>query len=228
VRGFGLKHFMVDISLLKGYNLIMDKQIKRFAFIDVCNTTNTTEKLHNFVIDWHKLMDFLKEQWNCEKVFFYAGIEIGDTNMEQEYLELKKIGYEMRTKPTMSYKRRPKTVSMACSECGELNTRNIPMGYEKKSNCDSELTVDAIDFAESGMEMCIFTGDGDFKYLIERLVAKGVSIKVVSSNAEQPSPVKSRRLSSRLKELFRKPEVNLIEINDLKERIEKTIESSEG
>lgn len=205
----------------------MDKEKKRFAFIDVYNTTNTTEKLHNFVIDWYKLIDYLKEQWNCEKVFFYAGIEIGDTNTEQEYLELQKIGYEMRTKPTMSYKRKDKTVKMICSKCGESNTKNIPMGYDKKSNCDSELTVDTLELAESGTEMCIFTGDGDFKYLIERLVEKGVSIKIVSSNVK-PSPVINRRFSSRLRELLKKPEVNLIEINNLKERIKKTIENSEA
>lgn len=216
----------IDARLLKEYYLIMDKKKKRFAFIDVYNTTNTTEKLHNFVIDWYKLYDYLKRQWNCEKVFFYAGIEIGDINTEQEYLELKKLGYKMQTKPTMSYKRRDKIVKIICSNCGDANTKNISMGYEKKSNCDSELTVDALELAKPDVEMCIFTGDGDFTYLIERLVEKGVSVKLVSSNAK-PFPAMNRRFSSRLRELLKKPEVNLIEINNLKERIEKTIEGSE-
>jgi len=61
----------------------MDKMKKRFAFIDVYNTANTTERLHNFVIDWVKLYDYLKNKWLCEKVFFYAGIEIGDSNKEE-------------------------------------------------------------------------------------------------------------------------------------------------
>lgn len=210
----------VDISPPKEYYLIMDKKKRRFAFIDVYNTTNTTEKLHNFVIDWYKLYDYLKRQWNCEKVFFYAGIEIGDINTEEEYLELKNLGYEMRTKPIMSYRRKDKTINMICSNCGESNTKNMFMGYDKKFNCDSELTTDVLELAELDVEMYIFTGDGDFTYLIEKLVEKGVSIKLVSSNAK-PSLTINRRFSSRLRELLKKPEVNLIEINNLKERIEK-------
>ena len=204
----------------------MNKGKRRFAFIDVYNTTNTTEKLHNFVVDWYKLYAFLKEKWNCEEIFFYAGIEIGDTNIEKEYLELKKLGYKMQIKPTISYKRKDKTIKMICSKCGEANTKKVFMGYNKKSNCDSELTVDALELAKAGVEMCIFTGDGDFTYLIERLVKKGVSIKIVSSNAK-PSPTINRRFSSRLKELLKKDEVNLIEINNLKEKIKKTVEVSE-
>ena len=85
-----------------------NKAKKRFALIDVYNTANTTEKLHNFVIDWVKLFGYLKDKWECEKVFFYAGIEIGDSNTEEEYKLLEKLGYEMKTKTTMSYKRNRK------------------------------------------------------------------------------------------------------------------------
>jgi uncharacterized LabA/DUF88 family protein len=205
----------------------MDGRKKRFAFIDVYNTKNTTEELHNFIIDWNKLYDYLKRQWNCEKVFFYSGIEIGDTNTEQEYLELKKLGYEMQIKPVMSYRRRDKIIKIICSNCKEVNTKNVAMGYDKKSNCDSELTVDTLGLATPGIEMCIFTGDGDFAYLIERLVEKGVSVKLVSSNARL-SRIGNRRFSSRLRNLLKKPGIDLIEINNLKERIEKIVENSEN
>lgn len=204
----------------------MDKAKKRFAFIDVYNTVNTTERLHNFVIDWTRLYGYLKNKWHCERIFFYAGIEMGDSNTEDEYASLGKLGYEMKTKPTMSYKRKDKPVKIICSKCGEENTKNISMGYDKKSNCDSELTVDALELAHSNTEMLIFTGDGDFAYLIKRLVEKGVSVQLVSSNT-RPSAFVGRRFSSRLRELLKNKEANLIEINNWREKIKKVIETSE-
>jgi uncharacterized LabA/DUF88 family protein len=202
-----------------------NKAKKRFALIDVYNTANTTEKLHNFVIDWTKLYNYLKDRWECEKVFFYSGIEIGDSNTEEEYKLLEKLGYEMRTKTTMSYKRKDKTISIVCSNCGQENTKSIPMGYDKKSNCDSELTVDALELAQPETEMLIFTGDGDFTYLIKKLIEKGVSVRLVSSKA-RPSPSAPRRFSYKLTEMLRKKEVDLIEINSWKEKIKKIIETS--
>ena len=201
----------------------MDKTKKRLAFIDVYNTANTTEKLHNFVIDWAKLYDYLKNKWNCEKIFFYAGIEIGDSNTEEEYASLKKLGYEMQTKLTMSYKRKDKAIKIICSKCSAENTKSVSMGYDKKSNCDSELTVDTLELAQPNTEMFLFTGDGDFAYLIKKLIEKGVSVKLVSSNVK--SSTSNRRFSSRLRELLRIKEVNLIEINNLRERIKKVVEA---
>lgn len=49
----------------------MNDSVKKFAFIDFHNTDGTTKKLHGFYIDWIKLYEFLKKDWNCEKVFCY-------------------------------------------------------------------------------------------------------------------------------------------------------------
>ena len=208
---------------MKLYYLVMDRKKRHFAFIDVYNTANTTEQLHNFVIDWGKLYSFLKDKWACEKIFFYAGIEIGDINTEEEYILLGKLGYEMQTKPIMSYKRKDKSIQIRCSKCGEINARKISMGYDKKSNCDSELTVDAFELAEPNTEMLIFTGDGDFAYLIGKLVEKGASVKLVSSN-KKPVSSPNRRFSSRLRELLKDKDIDLIEINNWKKKIEKEVE----
>ena len=200
----------------------MSERKKHFAFIDVYNTINTVEQLHNFVIDWVKLYGYLKKRWSCEKIFFYAGIEIGDVNTEKEYASLDTLGYEMQTKTTMLYRRKDKPVTIKCSKCGEINTRNIPMGYDKKSNCDSELTVDVLELAEPNTEMLIFTGDGDFAYLMEKLVEKGASVKFISSNKKDA--YNNRRLSRRLRKLTGNKDVHFIEINSWKKRIEKEIE----
>ena len=132
----------------------------------------------------------------------------------------------MKTKPTMAYKRKDKPVKIICSKCGEENTKNISMGYYKKSNCDSELTVDTLELAQPNTEMLIFTGDGDFAYLIKKLVEKGISVKIVSSNMK-PSVSVSRRFSSRLRDLLKNKEAKLIEINSWREKIKKVVEVSE-
>lgn len=199
---------------------------KRFAFIDVYNTTNTTERVHNFVIDWIKLYHFLEDRWKCEKIFFYSGIEIGDLNTEKEYKSYEELGYEMKIKPIMSFKRPDKTIHIICSNCRQENTKIVPMGYNKKSNCDSELTVDALELVQPETEMLFFTGDGDFTYLIKKLVEKGVSISVISSMAKEIQ-THNRRFSKSLRDMIKKREIDFIEINNLREVIKKTVEISE-
>jgi hypothetical protein len=58
--------------------IIVELKPARYAFIDVQNTEGTVSQMLGFVIDWHKLCHYLKDHWNCEKVFFYSGIQRGD------------------------------------------------------------------------------------------------------------------------------------------------------
>ena len=62
------------------------------------------------------------------------------------------------------------------------------MGYNRKSNCDVDLTVDAMEEAGPGKEFFIFTGDGDFEYLIRKVVEKSTKVYIVSSNAGLRKP----------------------------------------
>ena len=50
-----------------------NNKIIRYAFIDVQNTEATVSQLLGFVIDWQKMYQYLKKEWNCEKIFFYSG-----------------------------------------------------------------------------------------------------------------------------------------------------------
>ena len=140
--------------------------MKRFAFIDVQNTASTTRKLLGFIIDWHKLCEYLKDKWHCEKVFFYSGINEGDTETAKEFDFLSRNGCIVKAKTVFAYKRPDKTISIKCVECGKENVEIVDMGYNRKSNCDVDLTVDAMEEAGPGKEFFIFTGDGDFEYLI--------------------------------------------------------------
>ena len=77
---------------------------KRYAFIDVQNTASTTRKLLGFLIDWEKLCAYLKDKWKCEKVFFYSGIDEGDTETAKEFEKLSSNGCIVKSKTVYSYK----------------------------------------------------------------------------------------------------------------------------
>jgi len=198
----------------------------RCAFIDVQNTASTTQKLLGFVIDWHKLCNYLIEDWKCEKVFFYSGIDDGDAETSKEFELLKNSGCIVRAKTVFSYKKPDKKIHIKCSDCGREMVEVVDMGYNKKSNCDVDLTVDAMEMAGLNSEFLIFTGDGDFEYLIRKVVERGTKVYIISSNAGERKPgINTKRFSTKLKELINenRGKINLINIDSWKFKIKKDI-----
>lgn len=199
-------------------------EAKRFAFIDVQNTASTTRKLLGFIVDWQKLCAYLNDKWKCEKVYFYSGIDEGDAETAKEFDSLSKNNCIVKVKTVFSYKRPDKTISIKCIGCGKENAEVIDMGYNRKSNCDVDLTVDAMEEAGPDKEFLIFTGDGDFDYLIRRVIEKGTKVYVISSNAGIKKPgINTRRLSTKLKELIKEfpKKVYFINIDNWKIKIKK-------
>jgi len=208
----------------------MDSNIKnptRYAFIDVQNTEATVSQLLGFVIDWKKMYEYLKKEWNCEKIFFYSGIAEGDDEKASEYLQLKTLGYEMQPKTYKIYKNPDKLIKIICSKCSNQIDYTINGGVRWKSNCDAELSVDATNLAKEGLEFIIFTGDGDFEYVIKNAIEKGVKVYVVSS------PKKIRitaryyisRFSTKLRDLIaeKKDSVFFVDISLWRLKIKKDI-----
>ena len=58
-----------------------------------------------------------------------------------------------------------------------------------KGNMDIELAVDAMEIAGSIDHMVLFSGDGDFRSLVEAVQRKGVRVTVVSTVSTQPPMV---------------------------------------
>lgn len=193
---------------------------KRYAFIDVYNTDNTTRHILGFEIDWEKLYDFLKNRWHCEKVYFYAGIEFGDEETTALYDHLEKLGYEMRTKTTMFYKRKGILHEFVCSKCGNKEFQKIEMGHQKKSNCDVDMTLDIVLNARSGNELWIFTGDGDFVPVIKYAVNNGNKVKIISNTCTKQKPAQ-KRFSNKLRELFKLDPITCVNINTWRNLIKK-------
>ncbi|MGY3075880.1 uncharacterized LabA/DUF88 family protein [Bradyrhizobium sp. LM6.10] len=51
---------------------------------------------------------------------------------------------------------------------------------------DIELAVDAMELAEHIDQMVLFSGDGDFRSLVEAVQRRGVRVTVISTIASQP------------------------------------------
>lgn len=79
-----------------------------------------------------------------------------------------------------------------------------------KGNIGIELAVDAIDLASCVDHIVIFSGDGDFRPLVESLQRKGVRVSAVSSIRTQPSMVSDD---------LRRQVDNFIELDELREVI---------
>ncbi len=200
--------------------------MRRYAFIDVANTKGSANLL-GFQIDPQRLYDYLcNEKWSCGEVFWYAG-RIRNEKNEKAREKIERIGYKIQDKDTHFHKKHAH-LEGACPKCGEpvvLDGRNHRM---PKANCDVELTIDALERASPESEILLFTGDGDFHYLIKKLVEKGSRVRVFSTNKQDWDG--SYRFSTRIKDLLseyersetrKKGEVTFTELNNLRNRIGK-------
>jgi hypothetical protein len=79
-----------------------------------------------------------------------------------------------------------------------------------KGNMDIELAVDVLEMAEHLDHIVLFSGDGDFRRLVEAVQRKGVRVTVVSTVRSQPSMVAD--------ELRRQSDI-FIDIFDLQDEI---------
>ncbi|MEM7775985.1 MAG: NYN domain-containing protein [Pseudomonadota bacterium] len=147
-------------------------QQERLAiFIDGANLYAATKAL-NFDIDYKRLLSFFRQKCQLVRALYYTAIA-----EEQEYSSIRPLidwldynGYTMVTKPTKEY--------------------TDSMGRRKvKGNMDIELTVDAMRLARSLDHVVIFTGDGDFRALVETLQAEGKRVSIVSTLQTQPPMV---------------------------------------
>jgi len=94
-----------------------------------------------------------------------------------------------------------------------------------KSNCDVDLTVDAMLLVDIATEFLLFTGDGDFEALIIYAMEHGVHVHIVSNTRRDEFG--DKRFSTRLQNLLEeeissgKRRSSFIDINDWKQSIKK-------
>ena len=137
-------------------------------FIDGANLYATAKSL-GFDIDYKRLLKLFSGQGQLIRALYYTAIA-----EDQEYSSIRPLidwldynGYTMVTKPTKEF-------------TDAAGRRKI------KGNMDIELAVDAMELAEHLDHIVLFSGDGDFRSLVEALQHKGKRVSVVSTLATQP------------------------------------------
>ena len=137
-------------------------------FIDGANLYSTAKAL-GFDIDYKRLLKEFQGHGTLVRAFYYtAVIEDQEFSAVRPLLDwLSYNGFTVVTKPTKEF--------------------TDPNGHRKvKGNMDIELAVNAMELAESVDQIVLFSGDGDFRSLVEAVQRRGVRVTVVSTISSQP------------------------------------------
>ena len=140
-------------------------------FIDGANLYAAARSL-GFDVDYKKLLGVFSSRGYLVRAFYYTAL-IED----QEYSPLRPLvdwldynGYTLVTKPTKEF--------------------TDAMGRRKiKGNMDIELAIDVLEMAEHLDHVILFSGDGDFRRLVEAVQRRGLRVSVVSTIKSSPPMV---------------------------------------
>lgn len=147
---------------------MLDNREKIALFIDGANLYATSKSL-GFDIDYKRLLQEFQTRGYLLRAYYYTAL-IED----QEYSSIRPLidwldynGYKVVTKPTKEF-------------YDSSGRRKI------KANMDIELAVDAMELADTIDHMVLFSGDGDFRRLVEAVQRKGKKVSVISTLQTQP------------------------------------------
>ncbi len=162
-------------------------------FIDGSNLYAAARTL-GFDIDYKRLLDHFKSQGRLMRAYYYTAL-VDD----QEYSPIRPLvdwldynGYTMVTKPTKEF-------------------TDAATGRRKvKGNMDIELAVDMMEMAPHMDHAVLFSGDGDFRRLIESVQRNGVRVSVVSTIRTSPPMIADE---------LRRQADDFIDLDDLRDAI---------
>jgi uncharacterized LabA/DUF88 family protein len=137
-------------------------------FIDGANLYSAARSL-GFDIDYKRLLDLFAGKGRLIRAFYYTALL-----EDQEYSPIRPLvdwldynGYTLVTKPAKEF-------------TDSAGRRKV------KGNMDIELAVDMMEMVDRVDHVVLFSGDGDFRSLIEAVQRKGVRASIVSSIRTQP------------------------------------------
>lgn len=140
-------------------------------FIDGANLYAAARSM-GFDIDYKRVLEVFAGKGHLIRAFYYTALM-----EDQEYSPIRPLvdwldynGYTMVTKPTKEF-------------TDASGRRKI------KGNMDIELAIDVMEMAEHLDHIVLFSGDGDFRRLVEAVQRKGVRVTVVSTVRTQPPMV---------------------------------------
>jgi len=147
---------------------MFDQREKIVLLIDGANLYATSRSL-GFDIDYKRMLRYFDKKAYLLRAYYYTAL-IED----QEYSSIRPLidwldynGYRVITKPTKEF-------------TDASGRRKV------KGNMDLELAIDALELASTVDHFVLFSGDGDFRYLVEVLQRKGRKVSVASTVTTQP------------------------------------------
>ena len=147
------------------------KDERTALFLDGSNLYATARTL-GFDIDYKKLLAYFRERTRLIRAIYYTALLD-----EAEYSPLRPLidwldynGYMVVTKPVKEF-------------TDSAGRRKI------KGNMDIELAVDMMRLAPKLDHVILFSGDGDFRSLVEAVQGMGCRVTVVSSVETKPSMI---------------------------------------
>jgi len=165
-------------------------------FIDGANLYAAAKSL-GFDIDYKLMRQEFMRRGKLLRAFYYTALL-----ENEEYSPIRPLvdwlhynGYSMVTKPAKEF-------------TDSQGRRKV------KGNMDIELAVDAMELAPHIDHVVIFSGDGDFRPLVESLQRQGVRVSVVSTIRSQPPMIADE---------LRRQADNFIELEDLRDVIGRPI-----
>jgi uncharacterized LabA/DUF88 family protein len=165
-------------------------------FIDGANLYAAARAL-SFDIDYKRLLKLFSGKGQLVRAYYYTALL-----EESEYSPIRPLvdwldynGYTMITKPAKEF--------------------TDPAGRRKvKGNMDIELAVDVLEMVGNLDHVVIFSGDGDFRRLIEVTQRKGARVSIVSTMRSQPSMVADE---------LRRQADHFIELHDIQDAISRPV-----
>jgi uncharacterized LabA/DUF88 family protein len=180
--------------------MIFYKEERMAMFIDGANLYAAARGL-GFDIDYRRLLEVFASKARLVRAFYYTALVDNE-----EYSPIRPLvdwldynGYTMVTKPTKEY-------------TDAFGRRKI------KGNMDIELAIDVMEMAQSVDHIVIFSGDGDFRRLVEAVQRRGVRASVVSTMRSNPPMVADE---------LRRQADNFIELADLANLIARARDSQQ-
>ncbi|MBN8529001.1 MAG: NYN domain-containing protein [Caulobacterales bacterium] len=140
-------------------------------FIDGANLYSAAKAL-NVDLDFRKLLDVFAAKGRLVRAYYYTALIEGD-----EFSPVKPLvdwldynGFTVVTKPVKRY------------TDAQGHTRT-------KGNMDVEIVVDMLELSPHLDHVVLFSGDGDFRRLVQAVQARGVRVTVISSVKSQPPQI---------------------------------------
>ncbi len=148
--------------------MTFDEREKIVLLIDGANLYAASRAL-GFDIDYRQLLETFRSKGYLLRAYYYTAL-IED----QEYSSIRPLidwldynGYTVVTKPAKEF-------------TDASGRRKV------KGNMDMELAIDAMELSQVADHFVLFSGDGDFRRLVEALQRKGKKVTVVSTTSTQP------------------------------------------